>query len=145
MMWGLKYNWKHLSILYYKKSSLNFLMKTPSLENCSILCRGIKKNYILDILETKFLLETNLDNNQIKLIINDRNLLPPLNDFFKKFSSSSSSSTSSSSSSLVQTIETDSSFFLNLFNFIGNLVNVANSQELILEQANSINDTISIF
>ena len=27
---GLKYNWKHLSILYYKKSSLNFLMKTPS-------------------------------------------------------------------------------------------------------------------
>ena len=104
-----------------------------------------QKNYILDILETKFLLETNLDNNQIKLIINDRNLLPPLNDFFKKFSSSSSSSTSSSSSSLVQTIETDSSFFLNLFNFIGNLVNVANSQELILEQANSINDTISIF
>ena len=90
-----------------------------------------QKNYILDILETKFLLETNLDNNQIKLIINDRNLLPPLNDFFKKFSSSSSSSTSSSSSSLVQTIETDSSFFLNLFNFIGNLVNVANSQELI--------------
>ena len=98
-----------------------------------------QKNYILEILETKFLLQTNLNNDQIELIINDKNLLPPLNDFFKKFSSSSSSSSSG------QIIDTDSSFFLNLFNFIGNLVNVANCQELIIKQSNSINDTISIF
>ena len=72
-MWGLKYNWKHLSILYYE-IKFEFSNENSFFGELFNFMPWNQKNYILDILETKFLLETNLDNNQIKLIINDRNL-----------------------------------------------------------------------
>ncbi|RCK67620.1 Mediator of RNA polymerase II transcription subunit 12 [Candida viswanathii] len=93
---------------------------------------------ILELLETKFLTETKFDNG-IELYVtptSQQNLLPPLNDFFKKFATSSSSSANS--------VASDKSLVQRLSDFINKLVDVVNS-EAITEPTPNISSAISVF
>ncbi|KAL6451802.1 SRB8 Mediator of RNA polymerase II transcription subunit 12 [Candida maltosa Xu316] len=87
---------------------------------------------ILEILENKFLTETVVDTNGMEPFINNETLLPPFNDFFKKFTSSSS----------INIVQNDKSFFPKMCQFIDKLVVLSNLEEDINENVSII---ISVF